>query len=241
MMDVNTRNKIDAIWDGMWSNQMADPKTNITQITYLLFIKMLDDAQIKKEKNANAFNTIVKNPTFKNGVYLTDKDSDGNIIEITYEDLRWHNFVHYETEKMYFIVKNYVFKFIRELHDGENNAFARFMGDAKLDIPSGKILEKVVRGLDDDQLSLDNKEIMGDVYEYLLAKLAVNGTNGQFRTSRHIIKMMVSLMKPQLGEVICDPAMGSAASSKIGIAHPAFFNAVSMYKKVSSFVIPVKV
>lgn len=101
---------------------------------------------------------------------------------------------------MYTIVKDYVFKFIREMHNGENNAFARFMTDAKLDIPSGKILEKVIRGLDDNELSLDNKEIMGDVYEYLLAKLSVNGTNGQFRTPRHIISMMVNLMQPKLGE-----------------------------------------
>lgn len=200
-MDINTRTKIDAIWQGMWDNGMADAKTNITQITYLLFIKMLDDAQIKKEANANAFGVKVKNPTFKEGIYADD---------ITYEDLRWHNFVHFDTEKMYRVVKDYVFKFIKEIHDGENTAFTRFMTDAKLDIPSGKILEKVLRGLDDNDLCLDNKEIMGDVYEYLLAKLSVNGTNGQFRTPRHIIGMMVNLMQPKLGEIICDPAMGSA-------------------------------
>lgn len=200
-MDANTRSKIDAIWQGMWDNGMADAKTNITQITYLLFIKMLDDNQIKKEKNANAFRTVVKDPTFKDGIYLDD---------VSYEDLRWHNFVHFDTNKLFRVVRDYVFKFIREMHDGEDNAFSRFMSDAKLDIPSGKILEKVVRGLDDDELNLDNKEIMGDVYEYLLAKLSVNGTNGQFRTPRHIIHMMVELMQPKLGETICDPAMGSA-------------------------------
>lgn len=84
------------------------------------------------------------------------------------------------------------------------------MKDAKLDIPNGKILEKVIRGLNDKELNLDKKEIMGDVYEYLLAKLSVNGTNGQFRTPRHIIQMMVQLMQPKLGEKIYDPAMGSA-------------------------------
>jgi len=209
-MDITTRNKIDAIWQGMWDNGMADAKTNITQITYLLFIKMLDDAQIKKEANANAFKVKLKNPTFPEGVYAEDKDESGNVTAITYEDLRWHNFVTYDTERAYHIVKDYVFKFIRELHDGENNAFSRFMTDAKLDIPSGKILEKVIRGLNDKELNLDNKEIMGDVYEYLLAKLSVNGTNGQFRTPRHIISMMVQLMQPKLRQKICDPAMGSA-------------------------------
>ena len=210
-MDSITRGKIDAIWQGMWNNGMADPKTNITQITYLLFIKMLDDNQIKKEKNANAFHTKVQNPTFKEGIYKTVRDDNGNItMEVTYEDLRWHNFAHFDTNKMFIIVRDFVFKFIREMNSGDDNAFSRFMSDAKLDIPSAKILEKVVRGLDDKELNLDNKEIMGDVYEYLLAELSINGDNGQFRTPRHIIKMMVELIKPKLGEKICDPAMGSA-------------------------------
>ena len=210
-MDITTRTKIDAIWQGMWDNGMADAKTNIKQITYLLFIKMLDDAQIKKEANANAFKVKLKKPTFPEGVFAEEKDENGNVINtVTYEDLRCHNFVTYDTEKTYHIVKDHVFKFIRELHNGEDNAFSRFMTDAKLDIPSGKILEKVIRGLNDKELNLDNKEIMGDVYEYLLAKLSVNGTNGQFRTPRHIINMMVQLMQPKLGEKICDPAMGSA-------------------------------
>ena len=105
---------------------------------------MLDDAQIKKEANANAFGVKIKNPTFPEGTFAEDKDEDGNVIDaVAYEDLRWHNFVHFSTEKMYHIVKDFVFKFIREMHNGENNAFSRFMTDAKLDIPSGKILEKV--------------------------------------------------------------------------------------------------
>ncbi len=205
-MDSVTRSKVDAIWQGMWDNSMADAKTNITQITYLLFIKMLDDAQIKKERNANALGVRAKNLTFGEGVYATTPDG----LEITYDDLRWHNFVHFNPDKMFIVVKDYVFRFIKELGKGTGNAFSRFMSEAKLDIPSGKILDKVVRGLDDEALNLDNREIMGDVYEYLLAKLSVNGTNGQFRTPRHIITMMVELMQPKLGERICDPAMGSA-------------------------------
>jgi len=211
MMDVITRNKINAIWDGMWNNQMADAKTNLTQIIYLLYIKMLDDAQIKKEGNAKLFNQKVKNPVFKEGVYKTVKDEEGIIVEeISYEDLRWHNFVHFETNKMFHIVKDFVFPFIREHNNQTDNAVSRFMGDAKLDIPSGKILERVVRGLDDPELKLEEKDVLGDVIEYLLAKLAVNGTNGQFRTPRHIIKMIIDIMKPKLGAKICDPAMGSA-------------------------------
>lgn len=143
-IDITTRTKVDAIWQGMWDNSMADAKTNITQITYLLFIKMLDDAQIKKEANANAFGVKVKNPTFPEGIYAEEKDENGTVIEtIAYEDLRWHNFVHFSTEKMFHIVKDYVFEFIKKLQNGEDNAFSRFMTDAKLDIPSGKIFEKL--------------------------------------------------------------------------------------------------
>ena len=123
-MDSETKKKIDAIWQGMWDNGMADAKTNITQITYLLFIKMLDDAQLKKEKNANALKTKVQNPTFKEGVF--EYDSEVLNSDITYEDLRWHNFVHFDNAKMFRIVKDYVFKFIREMNDGEDNAFSRF-------------------------------------------------------------------------------------------------------------------
>lgn len=213
MMDVITRNKINAIWDGMWNNQMADAKTNITQIIYLLYIKMLDDKQLNKESNASLFGAKapIKNPTFKEGVYKKVRNEEGQVIEeITYEDLRWHNFVRFDTEKMYRTVKDFVFPFIREHNNSEDNAVSRFMGDAKLDIPSAKILERVVRGLDDKDLKLEEKDVLGDVIEYLLAKLAVNGTNGQFRTPRHIIEMMIKCVPPQPGDKICDPAMGSA-------------------------------
>ena len=209
-MDAVTRTKIDAIWQGMWDNGMADAKTNITQITYLLFIKMLDDAQIKKEANARGLGVKLKHAIFPDGIYKTETLSDGSVFEIKYEDLRWHNFVHFSTEKMFHIVKDYVFTFISELHSSDGSAFSRFMSKINLAIQNGKILEKVVRGLDDEELNLDNRELMGDVYEYLLSKLAVNGTNGQFRTPRHIIRMMVELMDPAADEVICDPACGTA-------------------------------
>ena len=211
-MDTNIKNKIDGIWQGMYNNGMSDAKTNITQITYLFFIKMLDDNQLKREANANAFGVAVSNPTFPKGIYIKDaKDEEGNLIgDISYDDLRWHNFVLYSTDKMYNVVKYGVFPFIKNLQNGSNTAFTRFMSGAKLDIPNGKILEKVIRGLDDDELNLDNKDVMGDAYEHLISELSTNKKNGQFRTPRHIISMMVELIKPKLGEKICDPAMGTA-------------------------------
>ena len=236
MMDVITRNKINAIWDGMWNNQMADAKTNLTQIIYLLYIKMLDDNQLKKEADAKRFGVEIKNPTFKSGKYKEPKDENGVVIEtISYEDLRWHNFARFPTEKMFHVVKDFVFPFIREHNNQADNAVSRFMGDAKLDIPSGKILEKVVRGLDDPELHLEEKDMLGDVIEYLLSKLAVNGENGQFRTPRHIIQMIIDIMKPKLGMKICDPAMGSAgflmASAKYIRDHePDKFNEPDSYR-----------
>ena len=236
MMDIITRNKINAIWDGMWNNQMADAKTNLTQIIYLLYIKMLDDNQLKKEADAKRFGVEIKNPTFKSGKYKEPKDENGVVIEtISYEDLRWHNFARFPTEKMFHVVKDFVFPFIREHNNQADNAVSRFMGDAKLDIPSGKILEKVVRGLDDPELHLEEKDMLGDVIEYLLSKLAVNGENGQFRTPRHIIQMIIDIMKPKLGMKICDPAMGSAgflmASAKYIRDHePEKFNEPDSYR-----------
>lgn len=209
-MDANVKNKIDKIWQGMYDNGMSDAKTNITQITYLFFIKMLDDIQLKKEATANIFKTEVANPTFPKGTYIK-KDENGTVVDsINFEDLRWHNFSHFSTDRMYHVVKNYVFPFIANLQSGHDTAFTRFMSDAKLEIPNGKILEKVVRGLNDKELNLDQKDVMGEAYEYLISELSTNGKNGQFRTPRHIIAMMVELVKPQPGEKICDPAMGTA-------------------------------
>ncbi|MCF0217785.1 MAG: N-6 DNA methylase [Malacoplasma sp.] len=210
-MDHNIKDKIDALWKCMEDNQMTDAKTNITQITYLLFIKMLDDKQMIKESNARSFgNTEIKDPVFKEGIYRKTEDENGQIIEVTYDDLRWHNFIHYETDKRFTIVRDSVFKFISELNLSENLALYRFMKRAKLEIPSAEILERIVTRLNDKDLNLDNKQIKGDVYEYLLEKLNKNKSNGQFRTPRHIVRMMVELMKPKLGDKICDPAMGTA-------------------------------
>ena len=106
MITGEIKNKLDNLWDAMWSNQMTNPLIDIQQITYLIFIKMLDDNQIKKEKNANAFHTKVINPTFKEGVYKQVKDEDGNVtMEVTYEDLRWHNFAHFDRRAIFFGLK----------------------------------------------------------------------------------------------------------------------------------------
>ena len=177
---------------------MTSPLTVIEQITYLMFIKILDDNELRKEANAAAFDMPVVDPIF-------DKD---------HQNCRWSNFRHYDANAMFSNITDKVFPFIKnDLNAGKDTAFARYMKDALFLVPTARVLVKVVDAL--DSLDLNNKDIMGDVYEYLLSQIAQSGTNGQFRTPRHIIKMMVELMQPTLEDTICDPAMGSARFIKV--------------------------
>lgn len=193
MITGELKNKIDGIWDIFWSSGMTNPLTVIEQITYLMFIKILDDNELRKEANAAAFDMPVVDPTF----------------DAEHQNCRWHNFRHYEAETMFRNMNEKVFPFIKnELNAGKDTAFAKYMKDALFLVPTARVLVRVVDAL--DSLDLNNKDIMGDVYEYLLSQIAQSGTNGQFRTPRHIIKMMVELMQPTLEDTICDPAMGSA-------------------------------
>ena len=193
MITGELKNKIDGIWDIFWSSGMTNPLTVIEQITYLMFIKILDDNELRKEANAAAFDMEVVDPIFDDA----------------HQNCRWSKFRHFEAEAMFKNMTDRVFPFIKnELHAGKDTAFARYMKDALFLVPTARVLVKVVDAL--DSLDLNNKDIMGDVYEYLLSQIAQSGTNGQFRTPRHIINMMVELMQPTPDDTICDPAMGSA-------------------------------
>ena len=193
MITGELKNKIDGIWDIFWSSGMTNPLTVIEQITYLMFIKILDDNETKKESNAAAFDIPVADPIF----------------DEQHQNCRWHNFRNFEAEAMLKNMTDNVFPFIKnDLGAGKDTSFARYMKDALFLVPSARVLVRVIDAL--DSLDLNNKDIMGDVYEYLLSQMATSGTNGQFRTPRHIIKMMTELMKPTLEDNICDPAMGSA-------------------------------
>lgn len=204
MITGEIKNKIDNIWETFWTGGLANPLSVIEQVTYLLFMKLLDDNQIKKERNAQILGVIPQNLLFKDGNYV---DEMQNINE-SFQNLRWSTFKNFEPQLLFTTVKDKVFPFIKEINNGKDTAFSRYMKDAVFLVPTPRVLLKVVDGL--DALDLNNKDIMGDVYEYLLSKLASSGTNGQFRTPRHIIKMMVEMMKPKLDDVIADPAMGSA-------------------------------
>ena len=193
MITGELKNKIDSIWDIFWSSGMTNPLTVIEQITYLMFVKILDDNELRKEANAVAFDMEVIDPIF---------DSE-------HQNCRWSKFRHFETETMYKNMIDNVFPFIKEgLPGGKDTAFARYMKDALFLVPTPRVLSKVVSAL--DGLDMNNKDIMGDVYEYLLSQISQSGTNGQFRTPRHVIQMIVDLMRPSIADKICDPAMGSA-------------------------------
>ena len=205
MITGELKNKVDSIWDTIWTGGITSPITVLEQITYLMFMKLLDDNQLAQEATANLLHVVIKDKVFKDGICVI---SENPRVETEYLNLRWHVFHNFEPGDMLTNIQNYVFPFIKTIGDGRDTAFSRYMKDTVFLIPTAKVLAKVVDGI--DALDMNNKDIMGDVYEYLLGKIAAAGENGQFRTPRHIINMMVELMKPTLKDAILDPAMGSA-------------------------------
>lgn len=205
MITGEMKSKVDAIWDTIWTGGITSPITVLEQITYLMFMKLLDDNQIKAEAGANALGIKLKKRVFGEGVCVISEEPH---LETDYKNLRWNVFHNFEPSAMLTNVQTYVFPFIKQIGEGKDTAFSRYMKDTVFLIPTAKVLAKVVDGI--DAMDMNNKDIMGDVYEYLLGKIAAAGENGQFRTPRHIIRMMVELMKPTLDDRILDPAMGSA-------------------------------
>lgn len=143
---------------------------------------------------------------FNDDVVIGDRTIDGM-------QLKWSVFHDMPADKMYSIIQEWVFPFIKTLHADKNSAYSKYMDDAIFKVPTPLLLTKVVDSLDEiyDLMSQEKDiDIRGDVYEYLLSKIATAGRNGQFRTPRHIIRMIVELMKPQPNEIICDPACGTS-------------------------------
>ena len=205
MITGELRSKVDSIWDTIWTGGITSPITVLEQITYLMFMKLLDDNQLKAEANASILGVPLKIKVFQEGVCVI---SETPHVETDYKNLRWNVFHNFEPSEMLSNIQNYVFPFIKTIGEGKDTAFSRYMKDTVFLIPTAKVLAKVVDGI--DAMDMNNKDIMGDVYEYLLGKIAAAGENGQFRTPRHIINMIVELMQPTLKDRILDPAMGSA-------------------------------
>ena len=191
MLTGEIRNKVDKIWETFWTGGITNPLEVIEQFTYLLFIKGLDEIETTKENEA-VFLGIPHE-----GMFPSDK-----------QQLRWSKFKDREATEMYTIMLNEVFPFIKNLHQDGDSAYSKYMGDAIFKIPTPQMLTKIIDGI--DGIDMENRDAKGDLYEYLLSKVATAGTNGQFRTPRHIIAMMVDLMKPTPSDVIADPSMGSA-------------------------------
>lgn len=203
MITGEKKQQVDNIWQIFWNSGFTQPSAIFEQITYLLFMKMLDEKQLEKESIANLTGDKLLNPTFPEGDWhnpSTDQD-------IPYDELRWHVFKEFEPSHMLNRVRNDVFIFLRSI-GGTGSAYSKAMEDTVFQITNARFLSRVVEGI--EELASDGADMMGDVYEYMLGKMAASGTNGQFRTPRHIIRMMVELMKPTLDDTICDPAMGSA-------------------------------
>lgn len=207
MITGELKNRIDSLWDDFAAGGIVNPLTVIEQITYLMFIHDLDEADNKGSMEAMMLG-ISHESIFKDEVEVESRTVDG-------KQLKWSVFQDFPAEKMFDVVKNEVFPFIINLHSDRESAYSKYMSDAIFMIPTPLLLSKVVEKLSDlfrmmKETKLDKEDVRGDVYEYLLSKLNTAGRNGQFRTPRHIIKMMVELMQPKPDEIICDPACGTS-------------------------------
>ena len=205
MITGELKGKVDGVWNAFWSGGISNPLEVIEQITYLLFIRRLNDLATLAEKKANR----------------TGK-KEGLIFGPDQQDLRWSVFKNEEPGQMYSTVEKKVFPFLRTL-GGNGSTYSEHMEGARFTIPTAQLLSKVVDMLDD--IPMDDRDTTGDLYEYLLAKIATAGVNGQFRTPRHIIELMVDMVAPQPSDEICDPACGTsgflvAASEYVRETHP---------------------
>ncbi len=216
MLTGEVRNQIDQIWNAFWSGGVSNPLAVIEQITYLLFIKRLDDLHTLEEKKARHTGSPMERRIFPEG-----EDEEGR----PYSDLRWSRFKHFEARKMMNVVADRVFPFLRGLAE-HGSSYGTHMKDARLGFSNPALLSKTVEML--DKIPMDDRDTKGDVYEYMLGKIASAGQNGQFRTPRHIIQLMVELTEPAPDDVICDPAAGTcgflvAAGEYLRDRHPELF------------------
>ena len=204
MITGELKNKIDSLWNVLATGGLTNPLEVIEQITYLMFIHDLDETDNKNAKECAMLGLSFKS-IFSGEIEVGDRTIDG-------QQLKWSTFRDLPANKMYSIVQEWVFPFIKNLHSDKNSAYSKYMDDAIFKLPTPLILSKVVDCLDEIYALMgktNEADIRGDVYEYLLSKISTAGRNGQFRTPRHIIKMMVELMDPKPGETICDPACGT--------------------------------
>ena len=205
MVTGELKNKIDNLWEIFWTGGLTNPLDVIEQMTYLMFIHDLDESDNTRAKEA-AMLGLPYESIFAKEVQIGERTIDGS-------QLKWSVFHDFPASKMYSTVQEWVFPFIKELHGDKESAYSKYMGDAIFKVPTPLMLDKIVTAMDglyDQMAQIKNADARGDVYEYLLSKIATAGVNGQFRTPRHIIRMMVDLMEPNADEIVCDPACGTS-------------------------------
>lgn len=205
MVTGELKNKIDSLWEIFWTGGLTNPLDVIEQMTYLMFIRDLDDADNIHVKES-AMLGLPYQSIFSGEVEVGERTIDGGLM-------KWSVFHDFPAAKMYSVMQEWVFPFIKNIHGDKTSAYAKYMGDAIFKIPTPLMLDKIVVSLDEiyEQMAqIADADTRGDVYEYLLSKLATAGVNGQFRTPRHIIRMMVEMMDPKADDVICDPACGTS-------------------------------
>ena len=232
MITGDIKDKIDSIWNDFWSGGVANPLTVMEQMTYLLFIKRLDDMHTLEELKSQRLNKPMERRIFPEGIYKKH-DSD---VGRPYEDLRWSYFKNFEAAEMMHVVDEYVFPFLRNLRE-ESSSYGKHMKDARLGFSNPALLAKVVDKL--DKIPMDDRDTKGDVYEHMLSMIASARKNGQFRTPRHIIQLMVEMTKPTPKDVICDPASGTcgflvAASEYLREHNPEMLRDADMRKHFHS-------
>lgn len=197
MIIGDLKSQVDKIWEAFWTGGISNPLSVIEQFTYLLFIRRLDERQLLEEKKVNTIGGSLENVIFTPAQ----------------KQLRWSSFKNEEPENMYELFTKpkvddmTVFDHMKQVGNSAG-VFAEFMSKATFIIATPRLLDQVVQLI--DKINMDDRDTKGDLYEYMLSKIASAGTNGQFRTPRHIIRMMVDMAQPKKDDVICDPSAGSA-------------------------------
>ena len=197
MLTGELRSQIDAIWNSFWTGGISNPLEVMEQITYLLFLRRLDDMHTLEENKSVRLGKPMERSTFPDGQDVKGRD---------FNELRWSRFKNFAPAEMYTVVGEHVFPFLRAM-GGDGSTYAQHMKDARFTIPTPALLAKVVDLL--DHVPMEDRDTKGDIYEYMLGKIASAGANGQFRTPRHLIQLMVELTAPTAKDVICDPASGT--------------------------------
>lgn len=191
MLDSNLKSKINLLWNKFWSGGISNPIQAIEQMSYLIFMKRLEDEDVLRDQNAKLL-------------------GEKFVSVFPKKDFKWSTWTELPAEQMFEHVRDEVFPFLRKLNGGEKSIYSKYMKNASFSIPTASLLVEAVKIINDMHIKEQNRDTKGDLYEYLLSQLQTAGKNGQFRTPRHIIKMMVEMLNPKFGDKICDPACGTA-------------------------------